>query len=178
MRVLAAARERREIPAPGKPTRSRTNERKRRRLASVGMAAGSRCLGHRAWLGQALGTGDETRRKLQRSLWTNERKRRRLASVGMTVGTDVWDTTLELDEALGVGGETRRGLREAVDVRSQAGLNFLMKPVGLVAGGVGAHVAPGGDRGVVHATFVMDVRARGAAADAGVANHFAALDAR
>ena len=52
------------------------------------------------------------------------------------------------------------------------------KPDGLVAGGVRAHVAPGVDRGVVHADFVMDVRAGGAAADAGVADHFAALDTR
>src|ERR1700722_8132728 len=51
------------------------------------------------------------------------------------------------------------------------------KPDGLVAGGVGAHVAPGVDRGVVHADFVMDVRACGAATDAGVADHFPALDA-
>src|ERR1700738_409217 len=48
----------------------------------------------------------------------------------------------------------------------------------LVAGGVGAHVTPGVDGGVVHADFVMDVRACGAPADAGVADYFAALDAR
>jgi len=35
MRVLAAARERREISPLRKPTRSRTNEGKKRRLASV-----------------------------------------------------------------------------------------------------------------------------------------------
>src|ERR1700680_5040467 len=52
------------------------------------------------------------------------------------------------------------------------------KSGGLVAGGVGAHVAPGVNRGVVHADFVMDVRARGTAADAGIADHLAALDAR
>src|ERR1700688_2995700 len=52
------------------------------------------------------------------------------------------------------------------------------KSDGLVAGGVGAHVAPGVDWGVVHADFVMDVRAGGAAADTGVADHFTALDAR
>src|SRR6202023_2235100 len=56
--------------------------------------------------------------------------------------------------------------------------NRLSNRLGLVAGGVGAHVAPGVDRGVVHADFVMDVRASGAAADAGVADHFTALDAR
>src|SRR5262249_30544393 len=45
-------------------------------------------------------------------------------------------------------------------------------------GGGGLHVAPGVDWGVVHADFVVDVRAGGAAADSGVADHFAALDAR
>jgi len=48
---------------------------------------------------------------------------------------------------------------------------------GLVAGGGVAHVAPGVDWGVVHADFVVDVRASGAAADAGVADDFTALDA-
>ena len=51
------------------------------------------------------------------------------------------------------------------------------KPDGLVAGGVRAHVAPGVDRGVVHADFVMHVGAGGAAADAGVADDLSALDA-
>src|SRR6267378_136376 len=48
----------------------------------------------------------------------------------------------------------------------------------LVAGGSGLHVAPGIDRRVVHADFVVNVRAGGAAANAGVPNHLAALDPR
>src|SRR5467141_2212168 len=46
----------------------------------------------------------------------------------------------------------------------------------LVASGSGLHVAPGIDRRVVHADFVVNVRAGGAAADAGIAHDFAALD--
>jgi len=38
-------------------------------------------------------------------------------------------------------------------------------------------VAPGVDRCVVHADFVVDVRAGGAAADAAIADDLAALDA-
>src|SRR6266850_4819522 len=48
----------------------------------------------------------------------------------------------------------------------------------LVAGGSGLHVAPGIDRRVVHADFIVNVRAGGAAANAGVPNHLAALDPR
>src|SRR6266446_5703996 len=55
----------------------------------------------------------------------------------------------------------------------------LEKSIGrLVAGGSGLHVAPGIDRRVVHAHFVVNVWAGGAAADAGIAHHFAALDPR
>src|SRR6267378_8293467 len=46
----------------------------------------------------------------------------------------------------------------------------------LVAGGSGFHVAPGIDWRVVHADFVVNVRAGGASADAGIAHDFAALD--
>ena len=49
---------------------------------------------------------------------------------------------------------------------------------GLVAGGSGAHVAPGINRRIVHAHFVVDVRTGGAAADTRVADHLAALNAR
>ena len=60
--------------------RSRTNERKRRRLASVGMTfgnrcfasvgmtVGNRCLGNRLGFDEALGTGGETRRGLDETV--------------------------------------------------------------------------------------------------------------
>src|SRR5438309_208343 len=47
--------------------------------------------------------------------------------------------------------------------------------VKLVAGRGGTHVAPGIDWRVVHAHFVVYVRAGGAAADTGVADNLAAL---
>src|SRR2546423_13619976 len=47
----------------------------------------------------------------------------------------------------------------------------------LVAGSGRAHVAPRIDRRVVHANFIMDVRTRGAAADARISKNFTALDA-
>src|SRR6267378_4261262 len=48
----------------------------------------------------------------------------------------------------------------------------------LVAGGSGLHVAPGIDRRIVHADFVVNVRAGRAAADTRVADHLSALHAR
>src|SRR5882724_3369737 len=47
-----------------------------------------------------------------------------------------------------------------------------------VAGGGGLHVAPGIDRSVVHAHFVVDVRTSGAAADAAIADNLSAFNAR
>src|SRR5260370_22641998 len=49
---------------------------------------------------------------------------------------------------------------------------------GSVAGRGCAHVTPGIDRRVVHAHFVVDMRAGGAAADTGVADNLAALCTR
>jgi hypothetical protein len=48
--------------------RSRTNERKRPRLASIGMTVGNRCLGKRFGFDEALGTGGETRRGLDEAV--------------------------------------------------------------------------------------------------------------
>src|SRR6267143_807388 len=49
---------------------------------------------------------------------------------------------------------------------------------GLVASGSGLHVAPGIDRRIAHADFVVNVRAGGAATDTRVADHLSTLHAR
>ena len=70
---MAGGREQREIPLR-KPTRSRTNDGKRRRLAAVGMTVGSRYLGNRLGFDKTLsirgtlGPGGETRRGLDEAV--------------------------------------------------------------------------------------------------------------